>query len=144
MEAPVSRFKVFYRPHAKLFEAYFLSEGKLIRFVPKSDDSVEDGDYEKGVDSDEGGESGEVVESGKGVDWILAPIEGSEVKVEVGRMNGRIIIKNEAGKRVHDTFLADLITPTSRAYGLKPSERTTRTVKNGHSNTTYISRAYPF
>ena len=103
METPVSRFKVFYHPYAKLFEAYFLSEGELIRFASKSGDSVEDGDYEEdgdfdeGVHSDEGVGSGEDVGSGEGVDWILDPIEGSEVKMEVGRMNGRRIVKNKAG-----------------------------------------------
>ncbi|KAJ5548875.1 hypothetical protein N7513_006109 [Penicillium frequentans] len=156
MEAPVSRFKVFYHPYSKLFEAYFLSEGKLIRFASKSGDFVEGGDDEEDDDSDagvhsdqdvhsdEGADSGEIVGNGKGVDWISDPIEGSEVKVEVGTMNGRRIVKNKAGKRVRDTFLADLITRTPRAYGLKPSEKTTRTVKTSRSSTTYISRTYPF
>lgn len=156
MEAPVSRFKVFYHPYSKLFEAYFLSEGKLIRFASKSGDFVEGGDDEEDDDSDagvhsdqdvhsdEGADSGEIVNNGKGVDWISDPIEGSEVKVEVGTMNGRRIVKNKAGKRVRDTFLADLITRTPRAYGLKPSEKTTRTIKTSRSSTTYISRTYPF
>ncbi|KAJ6114934.1 hypothetical protein N7486_000712 [Penicillium sp. IBT 16267x] len=103
MEAPVSRFKISRDPDTGFFEAYFLSEEKLIRFA---------------------GEGGEME--------------------EVGKMNGRELIKNNAAQSVYKTFLSGLVTRDGRAYGFKVSERTTRTFESGGSWTTYRSRTYPF
>ncbi|KAJ5652312.1 hypothetical protein N7507_009738 [Penicillium longicatenatum] len=152
LKAPVSRFKVFRDLETKLFEAYFLSQGEFIRFSGEGGEGCK-----KEVGQMNGRELIKTViipsyDDYSDDDESLDPAQRIEAAHRAIR---RTVAARHAAAQppvvlptaitgVEETLLWDLVTRTEKGYGLKSSQKMTRTIKNGDVSTIYHSRVYPF